>query len=475
MEKLTALMAATAVAISSSAATVYFETGNGFGTDTKCWYWNPNPSGASFPGVTTNRTETKNGKTYLVWDTGTAADGIIFSNSSGTKAGGGDLQVVDNGIYNSSGYTNTLWVADYKPDVYLAGNFNNWGSTADYQFSTTDYITYTFSKASLPANAEFKVVADGAWLSSQTQVVLGQQYTLSTGGNNMTLKDSNATDLTFTYNFNTRVLTVTGTASGEPEQPDVVSYWIHGQITGNSNWESTKMTIQEDGIWSVTGNFVTGNFGIKQTTNADSNQTGWYGYSALDSSLADNCNAAAGGNIELTQAGNYTITFNPATSKITVRYNGAQNIDYSKWYVNILGTFNNWQDNGLQPGEGNTATKHLQLPIGTGQFKVKVYNGSSDMHYSTGGPIPQNEWVVITGNNDKNMTVSGATEGQTFDVEWDCSTNSLKVSSEATSVQSITTPEGGAIYFNLQGQRVENPEKGIFIRVANGSAVKIIR
>lgn len=105
-----------------------------------------------------------------------------------------------------------------------------------------------------------------------------------------------------------------------PEKPAPTNYTyaLHGQITGNQNWESTAMTDEGNGIWSLTGDFVVGEFGIKQMT-ADG-QTGWFGWNQLDKSSADNCEASSS-NIKLTVAGNYTISFNTKTEKITVTKN----------------------------------------------------------------------------------------------------------------------------------------------------------
>ena len=44
-----------------------------------------------------------------------------------------------------------------------------------------------------------------------------------------------------------------------------------------------------------------------------------------------------------------------------------------------------------------------------------------------------------------------------------------------TGITGIEAENGEAVYFNLQGVRVENPENGIFIRVQNGKAVKIMK
>lgn len=111
-----------------------------------------------------------------------------------------------------------------------------------------------------------------------------------------------------------------------PEKPAPTNYTyaLHGQITGNQNWESTAMTDEGNGIWSLTGDFVVGEFGIKQMT-ADG-QTGWFGWNQLDKSSADNCEASSS-NIKLTVAGNYTISFNTKTEKITVTKNSTSTGD----------------------------------------------------------------------------------------------------------------------------------------------------
>ena len=106
-----------------------------------------------------------------------------------------------------------------------------------------------------------------------------------------------------------------------PEKPTPTNYTyaLHGQITGNTQWESTAMTDEGNGIWSLTLDFVAGDFGIRQM-NADGGQTGWFGWDKLDKSSADNC-VQSGNNIKLTEAGNYTISFNTKTEKITVTKN----------------------------------------------------------------------------------------------------------------------------------------------------------
>lgn len=49
------------------------------------------------------------------------------------------------------------------------------------------------------------------------------------------------------------------------------------------------------------------------------------------------------------------------------------------------------------------------------------------------------------------------------------------VADAATGIAGIEAEDGEAVYFNLQGVRVQNPENGVFIRVQNGKAVKIAK
>lgn len=103
--------------------------------------------------------------------------------------------------------------------------------------------------------------------------------------------------------------------------PTNYTYALHGQITGNTQWESTAMTDEGNGIWSLTRNFVKGEFGIKEMDANGQVANGWLGWSLIGDPK-DNCEAGSGSNIKLTADGNYTISFNTTTRKITVKENG---------------------------------------------------------------------------------------------------------------------------------------------------------
>lgn len=102
---------------------------------------------------------------------------------------------------------------------------------------------------------------------------------------------------------------------------------------------------------------------------------------------------------------------------------------------------------------------------------------------------PQSETVVTPGQaTDFTTFVAGVnasacgsykiaanTEGQKYVFTMDFVTNKLSVST-ASSVDTIDAElQGTPVYFNLQGQRVDNPENGIYVRVLNGKATKVMK
>lgn len=127
--------------------------------------------------------------------------------------------------------------------------------------------------------------------------------------------------------------------------------------------------------------------------------------------------------------------------------------DFSGWYVNVQYTGNSFADNGVQPTNG--ISTHT-LAIGTGYFKIKVWDGSADHYYTTGSAIPQGEWVDLSGNWSQAspaMTIAGATDGEEFKVEFDCSSNSVKVTSLTNPTPTPTpTPTDHVIYFYDQSE-----------------------
>ncbi|MDE5979739.1 MAG: hypothetical protein K2L39_06540 [Muribaculaceae bacterium] len=112
----------------------------------------------------------------------------------------------------------------------------------------------------------------------------------------------------------------------------------------------------------------------------------------------------------------------------------------------------------------------------TGTFKV-VKNAAWANSYSTAGAINLGEVYTLTGPQDPidNMSpAAGPWEDPTFTLTVG-DTVTLKVTTGEAGVEAIEADAltGEAVYYNLQGQRVANPENGLFIRLQGGKATKV--
>ena len=195
--------------------------------------------------------------------------------------------------------TNTLTITKYTTITQLAApTFNPAGGAYDSEQSVTisaaegAKIYYTTNKT-VPTTSSTEY--SGPITVNETTTI--RAIAVKDGYTN-----SEIAEATYTINSTT---------------PTTYTYKLHGQIIDGS-WKDESMT-EENGIWSLTRDFVPGEFGInKMDGNTDK---GWLGWSNIGSP-ADNCvDAGNNNNIKLTVAGNYTISFNPATDKITVTKN----------------------------------------------------------------------------------------------------------------------------------------------------------
>lgn len=97
-------------------------------------------------------------------------------------------------------------------------------------------------------------------------------------------------------------------------------------------------------------------------------------------------------------------------------------------YVNFLYQNNEYKDNGVQMNNANNPVATFSnVNIGTGGFKVKFWsNATNDVFYSTGAAINAGVDVVLPEQN-KDMTVNGATADSRYNVEFNIETKTLKL------------------------------------------------
>lgn len=114
---------------------------------------------------------------------------------------------------------------------------------------------------------------------------------------------------------------------------------------------------------------------------------------------------------------------------------------------------------------GYTDLKEVKLDEngeGTIQLPVANYGGETNTN------VPATNYIVLPGY--------AAAEGETgvYNPDKKAVISSTVYYDSETSVIGIEAEEGEAEYYTLQGVRVANPEKGIYVRVANGKAAKVV-
>jgi hypothetical protein len=167
----------------------------------------------------------------------------------------------------------------------------------------------------------------------------------------------------------------------------------------------------------------------------------------------------------------FTVEYNVETNQI--RVTSATPKDYTKLYVNIRGDFNSWKYDGVHPDENGLAICPAEN-VNTA-FKVVVYDPDTDAdtYYSTGAELTAGQWTTITTNIDPGMTLPTTLQEGAVTLKFDCTTGSLYVEKDTSSVDAIIATENvPAVYYNLQGVRVSNPVNGLYIVVRGDKVAK---
>lgn len=130
------------------------------------------------------------------------------------------------------------------------------------------------------------------------------------------------------------------------------------------------------------------------------------------------------------------------------------------------------------PADGNQGVvdqlgKHRRvLPAESEYQEADVYNDTEHPEYENNGQ----HYAVLT--NEKHTTsgllhiIYKDENGQT--VSSPATYNFEVVKSDPTGVETVVVGEGEVIYFDLNGRRVQNPDKGIFIKVEADKVSKVI-
>ena len=278
----------------------------------------------------------------------------------------------------------------------------------------------------------------------------------------------------------------------------VKSYALKGTITGTEEWVSIPMTEGEDGTWSWTGDVKAGSFGVQYLENGI--QQKWYA-SANEAAAIDapgDYNATENGkNWTLNLEGKMTFTYNPTTLLLSVT-GGSQSPVGTPEKVYLVGNFGDTHWDTTAPVEMTKDGDKFSV-----EAELKAAGTDTEDGYFSFVTAKGASWDDVNGSDrygaktkDEAITVSTDVEYEKFAAgvnasaanSWtlkagkyvftiDFEKGIVRVEPKtSTGVENISAAgEAAAEYYNLQGVRVANPANGIFIRIANGKAVKVRR
>lgn len=263
-----------------------------------------------------------------------------------------------------------------------------------------------------------------------------------------------------------------------------VTYYIIGSNVNGKSWAlkeaDAAFTAKGDGVFEWTGTELGTGFKINDGTWGDLNW-GSGGEKCIPGEpyyyLADK----KSGNIDfegVTLVKNPVVTLNTNDGTLTVTGEGEGAYN---WY--FVGDFNGWSAPGTVEAD---MMKEVGDNVFENTFTIPADKTKGNMQVS------QNGWTNKYGLAEKDsFTITAATnqvdvvqnndnsipyelEAGEYTATFDYLNQTLKVVGNGASVATFEVENGVATFYDLNGARIANPAKGIYVKVVNGKAVKAV-
>lgn len=188
--------------------------------------------------------------------------------------------------------------------------------------------------------------------------------------------------------------------------------------------------------------------------------------------------------IQVSETANYLITVNLDEMEASIVKSDYQETPINVAYLGLVGsaTSGEWNIDNATPLVQNNDKPYLfsgDLALNEGTFKItkSPYNNENNEGWE------QRLWYFRDADDAGKMVPDQAGDIQwsidaagKYNIEANTLENTIKIEkANTTAINDIElVGETPAQYFNLQGIPVNNPEKGVFVRVINGKATKVI-
>ena len=381
-------------------------------------------------------------------------------------------------------------------DMYVIGNDVNgqsWAlSQADAKMNETSAGVYEWTGQTLGSG--FKI-NDGSWDGAYNIGNTGTGIKLDTPYNFYNGSDSG--DITFdgfdlvtspkvVLNLNAGTITLTGTPTEkEPVDPSDVTFYMIGSNVNGQAWalaqEDAKFTDEGNGIYRWKGNVLGTGFKINDGTwgNPDFNIGASSGEISMNTPYyywAD----GSSGNIAFegfTTLNNPEVELNLNDQTITLV--GGQPDGVANWYICGINSVYELTDEWMLSQVGDTNVFEREVYVVETAGKLKISDDGWAHQYGTNLPEdnfidPEHLEVYLEVVNGEGGDVPYELEEGTWKFSFDLDELVLTVSNDNGVEMVLMGGEGTATYYNLQGMKVANPENGVFVKVLNGKATKVI-
>lgn len=388
-------------------------------------------------------------------------------------------------------------------DMYVIGANVNGASwtlgAADALMKETSTGVYEWSGKVLGSGFKFN---DGTWNNDAynfgapegaTTITLDTPFKYEVGGGSkdITLPAGvgQLNDPTVVLNLNAGTVTVSGTpGQSEPVDPGTLTFYIVGDNANGHNWsvkeEDCAFEDQGNGIYVWKGNVL--GTGFKVTAGAwgdhemcTNGSEMVYGQPYYYSSTGDNI-----GFDGFTLLNDPVIELNINEETLTI-IGGEKEGEYH-WYIyNLNGVGGSTPDeagnNELAPTdeEGVFELKNFAITEQAGTFKISSTGWAKQL--GTNNPeenfiSPDRLEVELEDVGSEGMIDYELIAGL-YNIVFDYNEYYVAFSHASDdAVDAIVVGNASnTVYYNLHGQKVANPDKGIYVKVVNGKAVKVVK
>lgn len=373
------------------------------------------------------------------------------------------------------------------PTLYVTGSFCSWnapGEGASVLCNQTDGIYTATVDLGTSGNVEFKLAGSGWSNEIAGGVTVGDETAVSVTRGGENLKTTLTGTQTLTFNYKTMLMTFgdPSLTEGEPSVPERTWAVVGAYSDPSWNFEaSSTFTGEGNNLTCQIENLITG-FKIVDITN--NNWDIQYGTSTpVEANKTYTLDAKNGGddpaNIEfagmLQSIKNATIKWNPSTAEMEI-VAAESDLVYGNPVYYVTGSFCDWAGPGsestilMNEKEGiYTATFDLGSAEKT-EFKIAGTGWSNEI---AGGVEVNNNPVAVTKGGANLFTYLTGQQTLTFNYNTMMMTfgDPTNVGVNTVEADDNTAP----VYYNMQGVRVMNPEKGIYIVKKGSNVTKIVK